>query len=436
MNKISKALIVAILAIAFCLQFACSSVGGLKTGDAEYAGKATPSGLNKPDSTGETAPDDASGEGESKDSATAGQLTAGAHNDNEYYGDWLKLFEDAITEPDSQEQAKTPAKFNKYKQSDFKLFSLFRVKVTVRNGELPVEGATVTCSDDKDETLYSAVTDANGTAYLFPKKSGGIITAKHSGKTITTDYSYENNDLTLELGNAEADKQKLIQLMFVIDATGSMGDEMSYLKAELGDVIRRVVEKNDNDVKVQLALLFYRDDGDSEKFAYSDFADVTQPEKYATMQKILAKQSANGGGDYEEALDEAMQLAVSKQWSDNSTKLIFNLLDAPCHGNERNALVYSTAVYEAAKKGIRICPILASGADLFTEYLTRQAAILTGGTFTFITDDSGIGGSHLDPELPNVTVELLNDMLVRLIDGYYTGKFAAPVYWKDAVKAK
>jgi hypothetical protein len=61
----------------------------------------------------------------------------------------------------------------------------------------------------------------------------------------------------------------------------------------------------------------------------------------------------------------------------------------------------------------------------------RQAAIYTGGTFIFVTDDSGIGETHHDPEIPNVTVELLNTMLVRLIKGYHTGEFEDPIFWKD-----
>ena len=49
----------------------------------------------------------------------------------------------------------------------------------------------------------------------------------------------------------------------------------------------------------------------------------------------------------------------------------------------------------------------------------------------FVTNDSGIGGDHYDPNLPNVTVELLNSLMVRLVNGYHTGEFAPPVYWKN-----
>jgi hypothetical protein len=89
------------------------------------------------------------------------------------------------------------------------------------------------------------------------------------------------------------------------------------------------------------------------------------------------------------------------------------------------------AVTAAAKKGIRICPVLCSGADTLTEYVMRQAAIYTGGTFVFVTDDSGIGGAHHDPQLPNVTVEKLNSLMVRLINGYHSGVFAEPIDWRQ-----
>ena len=61
----------------------------------------------------------------------------------------------------------------------------------------------------------------------------------------------------------------------------------------------------------------------------------------------------------------------------------------------------------------------------------REAAIYTGGTFIYVTDDSGIGGEHHDPDIPNVTVELLGSLMVRVVKGYHTGSFDDPVYWLD-----
>jgi hypothetical protein len=106
-------------------------------------------------------------------------------------------------------------------------------------------------------------------------------------------------------------------------------------------------------------------------------------------------------------------------------------LDAPPHSGSSYQNTYFSAVETAAEKGIRFCPVLCSGADTLTEYLMRQTAIYTGGTFVFITDDSGIGNAHHDPNLPNVTVEALNSLMVRLINGYHSGSFADPIDWRQ-----
>ncbi|MBO4538897.1 MAG: hypothetical protein J5781_01360, partial [Clostridia bacterium] len=187
---------------------------------------------------------------------------------------------------------------------------------------------------------------------------------------------------------------------------------------------------NDDQTRIDLALLFYRDNGDTEKFNYAAFKNVTDPTLLAEQKQALAAQSATGGGDYPEALDEALLMAVGKDWGEeNSTKIIFHVFDAPSHSDEENIARCGQAAKIAAEKGIRYCPILCSGADLLCEYIARQGAVYTGGTFIFVTDHSGIGNAHYDPNIPNAVVEKLNDMLVRLAIGYHTGTFADPVWW-------
>jgi hypothetical protein len=69
----------------------------------------------------------------------------------------------------------------------------------------------------------------------------------------------------------------------------------------------------------------------------------------------------------------------------------------------------------AAAKGIRIIPVVCSGMEQSGEYLLRSLALAPNGTYTFLTDHSGIGGSHLEPSTDSYTVEKLNDLLVRVI---------------------
>ena len=352
----------------------------------------------------------------------AGLITAGAHNDNDNYPDWLALFE--------QRDDGTNGKFFGHTGENAWGFGTHnRIKATVKCADTPLGGVKVVARGADTNSIFTAVTDANGVAYLFIDAEYGTVSAGDA----VAEFSADERDIELSL---EADDEKLnvIDLMFVVDVTGSMGDELEYLKNEVADVINRVSASNEG-AKINLALLFYRDAGDKEQFAYHDFTDVTNADGLRAVQTALSGQSATGGGDYPESVDEALELAMTKQWSSGaSTKLIFHILDAPPHSTSADKTRYKAAVTKAAEQGIRICPILCSGSDYLTEYLTRQAAIHTGGTFVFITDDSGIGNSHHDPDIPNVTVEALNSLMVRLINGYHTGEFAEPVDWRQEVK--
>ena len=50
--------------------------------------------------------------------------------------------------------------------------------------------------------------------------------------------------------------------------------------------------------------------------------------------------------------------------------------------------------------------------------MCRQFAILTGGTYVFLTNDSGVGGEHLEATVGSYQVEHLNTLIVRLITKY------------------
>ena len=353
----------------------------------------------------------------------SGLITAAAWNDNENYEYWKTLFMQS-------ESDQTGKFFSFHGDSSWGFTSLNRIKVTVKNGDSALAGAIVVAKDVNQSVLFNAVTDSNGVAYLFTDVENGEITITASSSSTTVDFTNEERDLVVELSD-DCEKMNIIELMFVVDVTGSMGDELEYLKNEISDVVSKVALSNEG-VEINLALLFYRDTTDKQPSKYHDFVNVTTTEGMASVIAAIDAQSASGGGDYAEAVDTALEDAVNKQWSTGATtKIIFQILDAPPHSGANNKTTFNSAVHTAAEKGIRICPIICSGADTLTEYVMREAAIYTSGTFVFVTDDSGIGNSHHDPELPNVTIEALNALLIRLINGYHTGEFKNPINWRQ-----
>ena len=199
--------------------------------------------------------------------------------------------------------------------------------------------------------------------------------------------------------------------MFVFDATGSMGDELRYLQAEMKDVIARAKDATGG-LDLRTGAVVYRDHGDEYITRISRLTDEIK-----TTQAFIDKQEANGGGDFPEAVPEALMAALnSAGWNEDArARIAFLILDAPCHSDSATIALLHDQLLNAAAQGIRIVPVVCSGLDKSGEYLMRAIALATNGTSFFLTDDSGIGHSHLKPTTDSLKVEHLNDMLVRTI---------------------
>ena len=195
--------------------------------------------------------------------------------------------------------------------------------------------------------------------------------------------------------------------MFILDTTGSMGDEMLFLQSEFTAITEAVGTDNP-----RYSINFYRDEGDEYVTKCNAFTN-----DIPSLQKLLNNESASGGGDLPEAVDQILSEAINKSsWQEDSVKLAFLIFDAPPH--EEKAAQTAQAVMGAAKRGIRIIPVVSSNSDRDTELFGRAAAITTGGTYIFLTDDSGIGGSHLEPIIGEYKVEKLYDIIIRVINDY------------------
>ncbi|MDO8970228.1 MAG: T9SS type A sorting domain-containing protein, partial [Saprospiraceae bacterium] len=118
------------------------------------------------------------------------------------------------------------------------------------------------------------------------------------------------------------------------------------------------------------------------------------------------------------ALEEAI---FTHKWSENAVaRICFLVLDASPHRGAAINASLQKSIREAARLGIRIVPIAASGIQKDTEFLMKFFGLATNGSYVFLTDHSGIGGKHLEPTTDEYKVEPLNNLLVRLITEYTT----------------
>ena len=391
--------------------------------DGEYADKGDSEKGDPADDKG--ADKDGEGSG-NQQKPVVKQLTAAEWRDALNYDFWLDLFKKDIPfkGQDGKEITKN-AIFSEFKTATRGLETFEMHEVYVTCDDNPVVGASVSLYDES-EVIYSAVTDSTGTAYVF---GDGERVEATSGKYSASAEVIEGvTEISLTSYKACDDE---LEIMFVVDTTGSMGDELEFLCDELAGIVERV--SSSLDCTIRLGLIFYRDQGDAYVTRNFDFVEVNSSKGLNKVIKNIKAQSSSGGGDYPEAVDRALKQAVNADWDKNSkTKLLFHVLDAPYHDEQENQSVFANAVSKAAQQGIRIIPVAASGFDTLGQYIMRSAALLTGGTYTFLTDDSGIGFSHELPAVGEFTVEYLSDLMVRLIKGYYTGVFEEPVPWHQS----
>lgn len=211
-----------------------------------------------------------------------------------------------------------------------------------------------------------------------------------------------------------------LDVQLVLDTTGSMGDELSYLQSEFDAIAAKVRVKFPN-VTPRWSLVVYRDKGDDYVTRQFDFTTDTNQ-----FRRDLRAQSAGGGGDTPEAVVQGLTAGLAQTWRQKPSvaKVAFWVADAPAHPGEGRVL--ANVIRGAREKGVHIYPIASSDTDETAEYQMRSAAQLTGGRYVFLTNDSGIGNDHAEPHIPCYNVTRLDSAIVRMIQIELSGRHVEP----------
>ena len=137
----------------------------------------------------------------------------------------------------------------------------------------------------------------------------------------------ENKDIKNKVLNKDVD------IVFLIDATGSMGGEIAAAKDNVFKIFEELT-KNYEDYKYSFRFgsVFYRDkiDKKSDKDEYFQFTNNIKE-----LEKNIGTVKAYGGGDGPEDWVGGYDIALNKMdWSKNGIKLIIHIADAGAHGTE------------------------------------------------------------------------------------------------------
>jgi uncharacterized protein YegL len=287
----------------------------------------------------------------------------------------------------------------------------------VHDAEVAVQRAGVA------QPLLWARTDTAGRVWLHPRafmpfsdndeRTLGVAVRKGTLHSRALLMRGQTNAVQVRLGPVAAQPVRL-DLVFLIDATGSMGDEIAKLKASMRAMAQQIAQLPARP-DVCWGLVSYRDRGDAYLTRTHDFTG-----DLGTFQHQLASVQAHGGGDTPEALNEALHEAVHRlNWRRDAARMVVLVADAPPH-LDYGGPQYDRDMQAALAKGIKLFAVGASGLDPVGEYIYRQLAQYTAGRFVFLTyrdaHDAGSGpGTQTAHDVKQYSVQTLDRLVVRLV---------------------
>lgn len=180
-----------------------------------------------------------------------------------------------------------------------------------------------------------------------------------------------------------------IDVVFVIDSTGSMSDEIRTIKTHIINIVEEVRRGNPRP-DLRIGIVSYRDyQPEDREYVFRQY-DLTRDVDSALNN--LRAIEANGGGDHPEAVETALHVAINKMnWNSNAKKLVFLVGDAAPHGygagdrsfpqGSPEGYNYKNEIEYARAKGITIYAISCSGMDPAGDRIWRDIAKMTGGSY-------------------------------------------------------
>lgn len=308
-------------------------------------------------------------------------LKAGAVDDNAKFDEYLRYLQD-------------------YRGQDvlpFDVTERYVISVVDGNGRT-VSNATVKIYSNQT-LLFQGKSYSNGQVLFFPRALPSAaqvtsfdVTAEKNGQTQTKNFQRQNYNQnqytganwTLTLNGSLRPQQgatTTLDLLFLLDSTGSMGGEIRRIQQTISDISYQITTLP-GQPRLRFGLVTYRDRGDSyvtRKYGFT--------ENLGDFSNFLNSISAGGGGDYPESLNEGLHVAVNEMnWSNgDALRLAFLVADAPPHLDYPNDYKYTNELVDAARQGIKVYTIGASGLTAPGEYVFRQLAEVTLAQYIFIT---------------------------------------------------
>lgn len=195
-----------------------------------------------------------------------------------------------------------------------------------------------------------------------------------------------------------------VEVLFVLDTTGSMGGLIEGAKLKIWSIAARILQGRPSP-RVRIGLIGYRDKGDAYVTRFTDLSSDLDA-VYGQLQTFAAQ----GGGDAPESVNQALAEAVARpSWSADPgvLKLVFLVGDAPPHMDYQDDVKYPVTLRRAQALGLVVNTVQCGASDE-TERYWREIAGLGQGSYlrTGQTGDVQVIATPYDAELARLNGDL------------------------------
>lgn len=178
-----------------------------------------------------------------------------------------------------------------------------------------------------------------------------------------------------------------LEMVFVLDTTGSMSGLIDGAKQKIWGIVNGVMQEPHSS-SVRIGLVAYRDRGDA-------YVTQIQPltEDLDKVYTVLMSYEADGGGDTEEDVRTALAAGLNKAgWSPAASDLsqvIFLVGDAPPHNDYDDAADTLVTAANAVQRGV-IINTIRCGLSMETERVWQTIARHGNGQYFSIAQNGGV----------------------------------------------
>jgi PKD repeat protein/lysophospholipase L1-like esterase/Mg-chelatase subunit ChlD len=209
-----------------------------------------------------------------------------------------------------------------------------------------------------------------------------------------------------------------IDVVFVVDTTGSMGGEIAEVRANLSSLVDQLAATTDS---YRVAVVSYRDfpqrTGSSSD--YPSRVDQTFTDDPVLIQAAIDSLRAQGGGDLPETVFSGIQAAIGLPWRPGVTKIAVVIGDAPALSPEP---ISNLTASQIVANSIAVDPVQVIGVNV--------GSLNSNGALGQIADGTGgsviQGASGLTTAISEILASAANQPFAWMGQAY-SGKIGQPV---------